>query len=36
MTRELDEEMNKMCNLSEGVKEEFVEIIREEMNVKKA
>ena len=22
MTRELDEEMNKMCNLSEGVKED--------------
>ena len=69
MTRELDEEMNKMCNLSEGVKEDgeiiatkkhinnlmeslnvtfeeavvllkikedFVDIIREEMNVKKA
>ena len=69
MTREFDEEMNNMCNLSEGVKEdgeiiatkkyinnlmekknmtfdeavdflgvkeELVEILREEMNVKKA
>ena len=69
MRREFDEEMNNMCNLSEGVKEderinsakkyiklvikknhmtfdeavdfleiedELVEIIREEMNVKKA